>query len=122
MGENLVNHCLLRYTEYTTIESLCSTWTQTHSTNHFNYNSIQNVQQLNYKSTNKLSLIACENLINRCLLRHTEYWNIKFINQSTILTANSNRNTNQIGMKCNVPYNNSPSKIKRLSTFMCHRN
>ena len=79
MGENLVNHCLLRYTKYTTIQFLCSTLSQTQSNNHFNCNSIQNVQQLNCKFTNESSLITCENLINHRLLRYTEYHNIKSI-------------------------------------------
>ena len=51
MGENLVNHRLLRYTEYATIQFLCSTLSQTKSNNHFNCNLIQNVQQLSYNST-----------------------------------------------------------------------
>ena len=39
MGENLVNHCLLRYTEHSIIKYL---W----SLNYYNYNSVQKVQQI----------------------------------------------------------------------------
>ena len=95
MGENLVNHRLLRYTEHTTIKLSCAI-------NHFNNNSIMNVQQSNLKFTNESSMITCENLINHCLLRYTEYHNSKFISpvNKSHLQLNSNHQSNWKEMQC----------------------
>ena len=43
-------------------------------------------------------------------------------NQSTNFTYNSNRNRNQVEMKCNVPRDNFLSKIKCLPMLVCQRN
>ena len=95
MGENLVNHCLLGYTEHTTIKLSCAI-------NHFNNNSIMNVQQSNLKFTNESSIITCENLINHCLLRYTEYHHSKFISpvNKSHLQLNSNHQSNWKEMQC----------------------
>ena len=51
-----------------------------------------NVQQSNLKFTNESSIITCENLINHCLLRYTEYHHSRFI--SPVNKSHSQLNSN----------------------------
>ena len=126
MGENLVNHRLLRYTRNTTVKLRSTNQIMLNQLTTFNYNSIHNVQQQNFEFTNKLSLITCENPINHV------YWDILNSNHQFLQISTQYQHsissqfiaklyTNQIEMKCNVPRNNSLSNIKYLSMFMCRK-